>query len=96
MRYEYRISSVNKTLEAALRSVDRLLRDKVSQGVDVTVERLARFRDSGSRLYCEAVIEDWMIEYGLAARGVNRAGHKRFLPNGQWISNGVTFGEARL
>ncbi len=89
---EFRLTSIHSTLESLLRSINHSLHDAVLQGKDVANERLRRMRESGQLHYRLEVVDKWMEWYGLVNRVVNRAKHKKFLPDGSWISNGVRFG----
>lgn len=89
---EFTLTGIHRTLEGLLRSIDHSLRDAIIQGVDVTTERLRRMRELGEKHYRLEVVDKWMEWYGLVKRQVNRAKHKKFLPDGSWISNGVRFG----
>lgn len=89
---EFQLTSIHRTLEGILRSINRSLHDAIIQGCDVTHERLRRMREAGERHYRLEVVDKWMEWYGLVKRQVNRAKHKKFLPDGSWISNGVRFG----
>lgn len=91
--YDFHLTGINDYLESLLSSIRLRLRDKVNNG-DPHVAAIEReeLRARGSRMYAQEHVEDWMVWYGLVKKEVNRAKHKKFLPDGSWISNGVRFG----
>lgn len=91
--YDFHLTGINSYLESLLSSIRLRLRDKIVNG-DAHCQEIEReeLRHRGSRMYDRRHVEDWMVWYGLLDRKVNRAKHKKFLPDGSWISNGVRFG----
>lgn len=55
--------------------------------------KIEEFRAKLAGLYSQEVINKFLNAFGLLKRKINRASHKKFLPDGSWISNGVRFGK---
>lgn len=73
--------------------VERLFRDKSTQyGDRCDREKVEVFRELCGVVYPKLTVDRFLNEWGIIGRVVNRAGHKKFLPDGSWISNGVRFG----
>ncbi len=81
-------------LESVWKRVCRYMADYESMyGVDAGKRRkLAYFRQEAGSVYPESTVGKFLNEYGVLHGFVNRALHKRFLPDGSWISHGVRFG----